>query len=528
MIEYSENWLILTIFRRKGSVAPRACWFAIPTGVVAFFLAFADEWVGPDFRRDFGLLEAQQSQLWQAATGVLFALLIFRINRAMARFWEGTGLLHQMRGEWFDSVSCCVTFSRAGMKDKADATLAFRHTIVRLMSLCHGTALKEIGGEDATDCVTIDPAGLDTGTLLHLQACTDSYGFNRVEVLLHLIQSLITQSLDDGIIRVPAPIISRVYQTLSRGFVNLLNAKKIADTRFPFPFAQLISLLLFVNIVLTPILITSIFTQPVWCVVFSVIPIFGMSCLNFIGVELENPFGQDDNDLPLDHFQGEMNNCLLMLLHSSADLLPDVDITRCLTDVVEIRDVMSGMEVRKQASERPEMIHVPSSAKAGRKTLATSSTVESLDLIAPIEASTTIQTIQATIQESALLNALPPPGTELKVRAPFQDERNFEKSEEKPKGEDKLKTEEQLQTEAMLRGMERMVANLQSIKSAVEEQANKVSESTKAMTEFCTHLDSVLLSGKKAGLGGERVTRSGPAPVRRRAGSWECSLMKCM
>ena len=34
-----------------------------------------------------------------------------------------------------------------------------------------------------------------------------------------------------------------------------------------------------------------------------------MSCLNFIGVELENPFGQDDNDLPLDHFQDEMNNC---------------------------------------------------------------------------------------------------------------------------------------------------------------------------------------------------------------------------
>ena len=27
----------------------------------------------------------------------------------MARFWEGTGLLHQMRGEWFDAVSCCVT-----------------------------------------------------------------------------------------------------------------------------------------------------------------------------------------------------------------------------------------------------------------------------------------------------------------------------------------------------------------------------------------------------------------------------------
>lgn len=26
-------------------------------------------------------------------------------------------------------------------------------------------------------------------------------------------------------------------------------------------------------------------------------------CLNYIGVELENPFGRDDNDLPLKHFQ---------------------------------------------------------------------------------------------------------------------------------------------------------------------------------------------------------------------------------
>ena len=95
------------------------------------------------------------------------------------------------------------------------------------MSLCHGTALKEIGGEDATDCdtwpffsifsdcdwlrkinqtwktllsqmisltlddlflgldhpqtaeETIDPQGLDDGTLHHLQTCSD-HGFNRV------------------------------------------------------------------------------------------------------------------------------------------------------------------------------------------------------------------------------------------------------------------------------------------------------------------------------------------------------------
>ena len=54
--------------------------------------------------------------------------------------------------------------------------------------------------------------------------------------------------------------------------------------------------------------------------------------------------------------------------------------------------------------------------------------------------------------------------------------------------EGKLKTSEQLKTEAMLEGLEKMTANLQSIKTAVEAQAKKVSESTQAMAEFCVHL----------------------------------------
>ena len=51
----------------------------------------------------------------------------------------------------------------------------------------------------------------------------------------HLRSSHPREALDDGVLKVAPPILSRVYQTLSRGFVNFLNAKKIADTRFPFP-----------------------------------------------------------------------------------------------------------------------------------------------------------------------------------------------------------------------------------------------------------------------------------------------------
>eukprot|EP00437_Effrenium_voratum_P001447 CAMPEP_0181431180 /NCGR_PEP_ID=MMETSP1110-20121109/18111_1 /TAXON_ID=174948 /ORGANISM="Symbiodinium sp., Strain CCMP421" /LENGTH=486 /DNA_ID=CAMNT_0023554529 /DNA_START=23 /DNA_END=1484 /DNA_ORIENTATION=+ len=224
---------------------------------------------------------------------------------------------------------------------------ASRHNAVptcdsALDELCHGSALEEIGGEDGDFCETIDSHGLATRTLEHLTDCAEEYDFNRVEVLLHMIQSLITHNLDVGVLKVQPPILSRVYQTLSRGFVNLLNAKKIADTRFPFPFAQLISALLFLHIVLLPVLISAVISQAWLAFTFTFLPIFSMCCLNYIGVELENPFGRDDNDLPLKHFQAEMNNCLLMLLHYSADLMAGVSKQRCLMDIMEIRKAMHG------------------------------------------------------------------------------------------------------------------------------------------------------------------------------------------
>eukprot|EP00928_Gymnodinium_smaydae_P079755 TRINITY_DN6360_c0_g1_i1.p1 TRINITY_DN6360_c0_g1~~TRINITY_DN6360_c0_g1_i1.p1 ORF type:complete len:538 (-),score=96.90 TRINITY_DN6360_c0_g1_i1:144-1757(-) len=330
MIDYSEDWLFSLIFQWKGSVYYRATLFAVPCTCWSLILLWMDEWL-PGFRDEWGFKDLGSGQLWSATTGVLMLLLSFRTNRAMARFWEGTGLLHQMRGEWFDSISCCVTFSVGAVGTKRREVMRFRHTVVRLMSLCHGSALEEIAGH-SDEVETIDPYGLSDATLQHLKDSKTKFGFNRVEVLLHLTQSLITKALEDGVLKIPPPILSRVYQTLSRGFVNLLNAKKIADTRFPFPYAQLITLLLALHTVLTPIFMTSLLSSKMWAPLMTFVPIFAFFAVNFVGVELENPFGSDDNDLPLEHFQGEMNKCLMMLVHESADLIADIADDRCLME----------------------------------------------------------------------------------------------------------------------------------------------------------------------------------------------------
>eukprot|EP00927_Polykrikos_kofoidii_P082790 TRINITY_DN8325_c0_g5_i1.p1 TRINITY_DN8325_c0_g5~~TRINITY_DN8325_c0_g5_i1.p1 ORF type:complete len:775 (+),score=179.78 TRINITY_DN8325_c0_g5_i1:121-2445(+) len=322
MIWYTEEgYLIKLLARHKGSVFPRSLMFAVPTAAVAVILRMvAETW--PYIYTWCGISDLKENFLWSATTSVTGIMLGFRIKQALGRFWEGTSLLHQMRGEWFESVACLVTFSRQAKSTKPLEVLEFRHTLVRLMSFCHGSALDEIKPEPNENFDAIDVLGLDGMVLKYLQECKDIHDFNRVEVLLHMIQVLVTQGLDDGVLKTAPPILSRVYQTLSRGLVNLLNAKKITDTKFPFPFSQLITFLLVVYCILTPVMMSVACETKIWAAAMSFLPTFALFCLNFAAIELEMPFGDDDNDLPLNHFQTEMNTSLLMLLHENADLMP--------------------------------------------------------------------------------------------------------------------------------------------------------------------------------------------------------------
>lgn len=347
MIDYDEEWLWPLLFQREGSVAFRASLYAIPSAFLGIIIVYLEE-IQPGLREELGFPDLSGSHIWNAATGVCMIMLAFRTRTALSRFWEGTGLLHQMRGEWFDTVSNCVTFSIAAKPTQPVNVMKFRHSLVRLMSLCHGSALEEIADNQiAVDVVDI--AGLDFGTLAHLQECDQVHGFNKVEVMLHLVQSLITKAHDDSILKIPPPILSRVYQTISRGFVNLLNAKKITDTKFPFPYAQLIAGLMFLDTVLTPIMIGQAVRSKILAALLTFVPIFGMYSLNFIAAELEDPFGIDANDLPLGKFQKEMNSCLLMLLHPNTDMIAGTS-SRVITDFNEL------LEAFERPAEDPNSV----------------------------------------------------------------------------------------------------------------------------------------------------------------------------
>lgn len=214
MVGYVDNWGLISSGR--GSVIPGAFINALPAAFISVLCHVLDDQISA-FQEVTGLEDVVQSYMWNALTAVIAILLSFRLNQALQRFWEGTGLLDQMRAEWFDVVCCLITFSRDGrFLGKRAEVEEFRQTLVRLMSLMHGSARDEISGDpqDRHHFDVLDIKGLDVHTLKILSNCS-KHGFNRVEALQHMIQVLVTHNLHPGVLTISPPILSRIYQTLS-------------------------------------------------------------------------------------------------------------------------------------------------------------------------------------------------------------------------------------------------------------------------------------------------------------------------
>lgn len=322
MIDYQEDWLYPLIFQRAGSVGLTASFYALPCALSSLLLLHLDK-QKPTLFQDLGLplVGGRQFTVHQICVCMLLG---FRASWAMTRFWDGAKLLHQMRVEWLESINLCFTSSRGG----GDKEAHFRHTMVRLMSLCHGSALEELSG---TDVHSMDSAGLDDGTLALLKE-SSMQGFNKVEVLLNLMRTRIGMSFSDGTMKICPSLLGHIYSTLSRGFMNLANAKKIVDVRFPFPFAQLSAMLLLSNAIITPFAISCHMKSKLWAPIFTFLPVFTMFSVHRATVAVEQPFGEDDNAFPIGHFQTEMNASLKTLLHPNSDHVADISESRCMMD----------------------------------------------------------------------------------------------------------------------------------------------------------------------------------------------------
>eukprot|EP00746_Dinoflagellata_sp_MGD_P022754 gnl/MRDRNA2_/MRDRNA2_15326_c0_seq1.p1 gnl/MRDRNA2_/MRDRNA2_15326_c0~~gnl/MRDRNA2_/MRDRNA2_15326_c0_seq1.p1 ORF type:complete len:536 (+),score=90.38 gnl/MRDRNA2_/MRDRNA2_15326_c0_seq1:148-1755(+) len=330
MIRYkADKYQFKFIFSLKGSVFPKALIYAFPSSLLALALklwlsaycedkdivCYGDESELPPF-----LQVASNSTVYTGFTFVVGFLLVFRTSQAYTRYAEGATLLHMMRGEWYDACSTLIAFTHASKK--LEDAIEVRHIMVRLFSLLHSCALQEIASLEDEEFPLIDIGGIDADSLDYIQLLQSDSPHFKVDVVFQWIQCLVTQNLGSGVMPVPAPILTRVYQELSQGMVNFQNALKITDTPFPYPYAQMITVLLLLHLALTPLTVVMFTLHWFWCLVFAFVPVFCFWCINFIAAEIENPFGDDVNDLPIQEMQESMNKALLLLLDSRTCRVP--------------------------------------------------------------------------------------------------------------------------------------------------------------------------------------------------------------
>lgn len=328
MLHYNPGqYHVSIICQLKGSVFPRALLFAVPSGLLGVLLKIIYNISSIDPEDFFGMKFSPS--VFGSFTFVVGYMLVFRTSQAYSRYWEGRTLLHLMRSEWFEACSSIISFSQVSQRPRQDV-IQFQHLMVRLFSLMHCGAVQLIADMKEEEFDVIDVRGLDEGSRDYLHHC-QTEGHTGVYVVFQWIQGIILSHLNDGLLPIPAPILSRVFQELSNGKVHMDNALKISDTQFPFPYAQLTSVLLMLHATLTPIVVAHVCNHALVVFLFTFAPVFCFFCLNFIAIEIEQPFGEDVNDLPIADLQIEMNEGLLLLLHPRTLRLPDLSPQAVLT-----------------------------------------------------------------------------------------------------------------------------------------------------------------------------------------------------
>lgn len=312
------------LLRRDGSVFPQAFATALPCSLITGALVLSIhhfKFLG-EFKEEDDVM--RNSAVWGSFSSLVGFVVVFRTSQAYNRFWEGVSATHRMGAAWYDCCAGLIAFTRAAEAAEAE-TLEFQNKVVRLFSMLHAAALSEIedcGESDqstALDLPLIDPSSVDFETL---RVIKDSQA--KTELIFQWIQQLIIVSIRTRVMSIPPPILTRSFQEIADGMKHFHDARKVSMVPFPFPYEQTCDCLLLIHWLLVPC-VTAAWVEDVWwAMIFSSAQVFTMWSLNYIAVELQNPFGNDSNDIDFWQMQTAMNHSLAQLVAPEQLRIPEL------------------------------------------------------------------------------------------------------------------------------------------------------------------------------------------------------------
>lgn len=307
MIYYDSHkwWTIL--FNRKGSVFPRACITAVPAAILTFCLKHFEQQGHFSFE-EMRIIE--NSAVYSGFSFTLSFVLVFRTSMSYNRFWISASAVNAMKTNWFEAAGSLINFVQMS-KGGPEKIKEFKHKVVRLFSMLNATALGAIASMEDENFPIIDVRAWKSADIECLRYRDD---LEKAEITYRWITCLIVAEINNGLLNVPPPILTRVFQQMETGIVNFNQIIQIMTIPFPFPFAQVTVVLNMVYALFTPLVMCTWSQHAVSAAIFTFICVVGLKSIDLITTELENPFGDDPNDLPVHEFHRQFNGQLVLLL----------------------------------------------------------------------------------------------------------------------------------------------------------------------------------------------------------------------
>jgi len=268
MIKYNpKNWLTF-IFSFHKSDTVRILWkellyIAVLTALITFLELH--------FYPKSSVLKNLTS-VYSLLGFVISLLLVFRTNTAYDRWWEGRKL-------WGSVVN--DTRNLSSLLSSLDLNAAERRQYVELITAFSKSMKEHLRRNKLELSFPLDESAKAGNQPLWIA--------HELRKSLHELR--VTDRID--------PI---QWQQLSRHLDNLIDSlgacERILNTPIPFSYSLFFKKFIFIYVVTMPLAFVELFQY--WSVLISTFVFYALVSMEILAEEIEDPFGMDDNDLPLD------------------------------------------------------------------------------------------------------------------------------------------------------------------------------------------------------------------------------------
>ncbi len=271
MIDYDAKSWFGVVIRVRGSVAPRV----VPRMLIAAGLGFAASYLYENHK--FHTPAVAHTMIGVA----LGLLLVFRTNASFDRWWEGRKLLGGMVNRTRDLARQLAAYVPGDSRVDVDVS-------VRLLNAFFALAMQ--GLRDEKDLAAVGEL-LTADERKKLEPVK-----TRASVVLTWITARIDRLARDGKITDARLLAMDTNVTALVDFHS--GCERIVRTPIPFAYAQHIKL--FVTLFCFSVPFAIVDQMKTYTPIAAAIFAFALFGIDEIGVEIEDPFGYDDNDLPID------------------------------------------------------------------------------------------------------------------------------------------------------------------------------------------------------------------------------------